>query len=220
VDENLTDAQRAIQVREWLRENGWYLLGGLVLGLGGLFGMRLWNSYNTGEAEAASALYSEMMTAVTADRGVRAEEIAGQLSSEYGATPYADLAGLAMAKMKLDRNLPDEAAEHLRKVVDGTDSDEMAHIARLRLARVLTSQEKYDDALNLLKVPNDSAFAQRYHEVRGDVYYAMGKLDEARTEYEAAMKGEQVGAIDLAFVQAKLDEVSSTDAATPGGSGK
>jgi predicted negative regulator of RcsB-dependent stress response len=214
VDDYLTDEQRARQVRDWLRDNGWYLLGGLVLGLGGLFGMRQWNAYTAGHEEAASALYSELVLAVRAERTTRAEEIAGRLVSEFGSTPYVDLARLSLAKMKLERSLPDEAATYLRQAADHTDSEEIAHVARLRLARVLASQEKYDEALKVLAVPKDSAFAQRYHEVRGDTYYLMGKLAEARTEYEAAIKGEQIGAVDPAFVQAKLDELAG--AATGG----
>jgi predicted negative regulator of RcsB-dependent stress response len=215
VDENLTDQQRAAQIRDWLRDNGWYLLAGLVLGLGGLYGVREWRSYTTGHAEAASALYADLVTAVRAERAARAEEIAGQIVKDYGSTPYVDMARFTMAKLKMDQGVPDEAAAQLRKVVDKPSSAEIGHVARLRLARVLASQEKYDDALKLLAVPKKSAFTQRYHEVRGDVYYLMGKTAEARAEYESALKGEQVGAIDAGFVQAKLSALNGLSAASP-----
>lgn len=208
MDDNLTDQQRAEQVRIWLRENGWYLLAGLALGLAGLFGWRQWTEYDTTHAEKASALYEEMLSAIRVDRTTRAEEIAEELAAQYASTPYLDQARLAMAKMKLDRGQPEEAVKYLEQVAKDSDSAEIADIARLRVARVLAQQEKYDDALKVLAVPKDSAFEPQFHEVRGDVYYAMGRPDEARAEYEAALKGDQSGAGDQAFLRAKLAELS------------
>lgn len=208
MDENLTDQQRAEQVRSWLGENVWYLLGGLALGLAALFGWRQWEASQSGHAEQASALYAELLTAIRVDRTARAEEIAAQLVADFGSTPYVDQARLAMARLKMDRSLPDEAARYLREAMEHAGSTEIGHIARLRLARVLLQQEKYDDALKTLVDPKDSAFAARYHEVRGDAYYAMNRLEEARAEYEAALKGVEAGVIDQAFVQAKLEQVT------------
>lgn len=220
MEDNLTDQQRAEEVWTWLRENGWYLLAGIALGLGGLFGWRQWGSTQIEQSEQASALYAELLAAIRVERTSRAEEIAGQLAADFASTPYVDQARLAMARMQMERSQPDVAARYLREAMEDAGSEEISQIARLRLARVLVQQEKYDEALKLLVVPRDSAFAPRYNEVRGDAYYAMGRLDEARVEYEAALKGVEIGVIDQAFVQAKLDELAgeaaSADAAGGG----
>ncbi len=213
MDDNLTDQQRAEQVWGWLRENGWYLLGGIVLGLGGLFVWRQWGTSQLERAEQASALYAELLTAIRVERTTRAEEIAAQLAAEYGSTPYVDQARLAMARVKMDRSQPEDAARYLREVMEDAGSEEIGHIARLRLARVLAHQEKYDEALKILSVPRDSAFAPRYHEVRGDIYVTTGRVEDARAEYEAALQGVESGVIDQLFVQAKLDELAGGAAA-------
>ena len=215
MDDNLTDQQRAEQIRVWLGENGWYLLAGLVLGLAALFGWRQWTGYNATHAEEASALYEEMLSAVRIGRTTRAEEIAAQLAKDYASTPYLDQARLAMAKMKLDASRPEDAVKYLEQVVKESDSAEVARIARLRLARVLSQEGKYDDALKVLTDPGDSAFGPRFHEVRGDVYYGMGRLDEARAEYEAALRGDPSAVGDVAFLQAKLAEISGGAAPAP-----
>lgn len=194
-------------MRGWLGENIWYLLAGLVLGLGALFGWRQWTAYNDTRAEKASALYEELLMAIRVERTARAEEIAADLARDYAGTPYTDQARLAMARMQMDRSSPDDAVRYLQQVIDESASPGLVNIARLRLARVLVQQEKYDEALKILVPPKDSAFAARYHEARGDAYYAMGKADEARAEYEIALKGMEDGSIDPAFVLAKLDEV-------------
>lgn len=208
MDENLTDQQRAEQVRLWLRENVWYLIAGLVLGLGALFGWREWTSYSSGHAETASGLYEELLGAIRVNRATRAEELATQLEGEYGSSPYVDQARFAIAKMKMERSQPEEAAKFLRQVVEHSSSAEMASIARLRLGRVLIQQEKYDEALDTLEAPDDSAFAPHFHEARGDAYYALGKLAEARKEYEAALASSPAVAGEQPFLRAKLDEIT------------
>ncbi len=212
MDDNLTDQQRAEQVRGWFGANIWFLLAGLVLGLGALFGWRQWTEGRAQRAEQASALYEEMLTAIRVGRAVRAEEIAGELERDYTATPYLDQARLAMARLKMDGSRPEEAARYLEQVVAGPASAELRDIARLRLARVLIQMEKYEEAIRQLAPPQDSAFAARYHEVRGDAYYAMGRRDDARSEYQAALEQVAESPIDPALLQAKLDEVGGAAA--------
>lgn len=214
MDEQLTDQQQAERMRTWLGEHIWYLLAGLVLGLGGLFGWRQWEAHRIAEAEQASTLYAEMLEAVRVDRDSRARELAGQIVSEHGSSPYADQARLAMARVDLEDGKPQEAVQYLRETMDRSSSDVMAHIARQRLARVLMQQEQPEEALKLLEVPEKSAFAARYHELRGDALYALGRLDEARREYEAALQGAENGMIDQGFVQAKLNELGGSTTAT------
>ena len=209
MDDNLTDQQRAEQVGIWLRENGWYLLAGLALGLAGLFGWRQWTGYNVSRGEQASALYEELLSAIRVERTTRAEEIAAQLAADYAATPYLDQARFAMAKMKFDRSHPEEAVKYLEQIVRDSRSPEIVNIARLRLVRILAQEEKYDEALKVLTAPKGSAFEPLAHDVRGDVFYAMGLLDEARAEYEAALKGDESGVADQPFLRAKLAELAA-----------
>lgn len=212
MDEQLTDQQQAERLRNWLGEHIWYLLGGLVLGLAGLFGWRQWEAQRFAEAEQASALYAEMLEAVRVDRDSRAGELADQIVSEHGSSPYADQARLAMARVKLEQGQPEEAVRYLRETMDRSSSEVMAHIARQRLARVLMQQEQPEEALRLLEVAEKSAFAARYHELRGDALYALNRLDEARREYEAALQGVENGMVDQGFVQAKLNELGGSTA--------
>ena len=51
---------------------------------------------------------------------------------------------------------------------------------------MLIDQGKPDDALKTLS-DEPGAFAARYHEVRGDAYYAKKDLLRASTEYTAAL---------------------------------
>ena len=214
MDELLTDQQQAEQVKSWLRQNGAFLAAGVVLGLGALFGWNQWQSYQQRQAEEASAAYEALLVAVRANKLDEAEPGMTRIAAEFGSSPYADQARLLMARLYLDQSKPDKAAEYLQQVVSTTRSPEVRNIAQLRLARVLTFQEKYAEALKVLTDPGSKAFAPSFHDVRGDVYYALGKQAEARSEYEQALNGDAAATvIDRTYVTAKLDELGGATAA-------
>jgi predicted negative regulator of RcsB-dependent stress response len=217
VDENLTDQQQAEVLRNWLKENAAFLIGGVLIGAGGLFGWGQYQQSRETYAEQASVLYEDIMQAVRQSRNDEAAGLVAALADDHLGSPYLDQSRLALAKLQLDRNEPEAAAEYLQQIVDAASSVDMRYIASLRLARVRIHQQQYDAALKTLENgdPN-SAFAPRYHDVRGDVYLAMGQVDQARNEYLAALSAEDTGVIARPLVQAKLDaltvaEISSVD---------
>ena len=212
-DEFLTDDQQADQVKSWMRQNGPFLLAGVVLGLGGLFGWNQWQRYQEQRAEAASALYDELLYSVSEQQFDVATQQLQQIETEFASSAYVDQGRLSMAGLNVSRGKQDEAIAQLQRVADKGLSDEIRNIARLRLARLLSSNDKHDEALKALNVSGTGAFAPLFHDVRGDVYYAMGKLAEARSEYEQALNGEQAAAVlDLGYVTAKLDELGGSAA--------
>lgn len=207
MDDFLTDQQQADVVKSWLRENGLWLVAGVVLGLGGLFGWNQWQRYQERRAIDASMVYETVLKAVREQRLEDAEAGMKQLAEAYARTPYVDQGRLVMARLYVDRSNPTEAVNYLQQVVQGSGSTEITHIARLRLARLLITVEKYDDALKALDVPGLKAFAPAFHEIRGDVYFAMGKKEEARSEYEQALNGLVTPVINREVVRAKLDDL-------------
>lgn len=218
MDELLTDQQQAAVVRNWLRENGWVIVVGLVLGLGGLFGFNQWQDYRLTRAGEAARVYEELVASVREARTVRAAELEAQLVAEYSGSPYVEQGRLAMARLHMDRNEPDEAAGYLQRMVNDTGDEGMRRIGELRLARVRIQQQKFDEAIAVLEgIDENSAFAGRFHEVRGDAYYGKGDIESARREYEAALATVQSETLNRALVQVKLDGlgVPMTAAAEP-----
>lgn len=212
-DDFLTDDQQADQVKSWLRQNGPFLIAGVVLGLGGLFGWNQWQHYQMQRAEAASALYDQLMQSVNGQQVDAASQQLQQLEADFSSSAYVDLAGMSMAGLYVSRSKQEEAIAQLQRVADKGNSDEMRNIARLRLARLLSANDRNDEALKALDIPGSAAFAPLFHDVRGDVYYAMGKQAEARSEYEQALNGEMAAAVlDLGYVTAKLDQLGGTAA--------
>jgi len=87
--------------------------------------------------------------------------------------------------------------------------NELKHIARLRLARLLIDQGKPDDAISTLAADTPGAFASRYHEVRGDAYAAKQDVKDAVTEYKAALDSSDLGNSDIALLELKLADLGT-----------
>jgi predicted negative regulator of RcsB-dependent stress response len=207
VDEYLSDNEQVERLRTWWRENGWFVIGGVALGFLALFGWRQYQAYTSGQAEAAAALYSQVRQATEAKNEVEATALLAQLRSQYPSSAYTPQAGLLVASSLLVA-APDRAAEELRKVMEESDDDpELAMIARLRLARVLAYREQYDEALSLLAVSEPGQFAGRLNEVKGDIQTALGRVDEARAAYLAAMVADGSELLDRNFLQMKLNDL-------------
>ena len=204
MDEFLSEKEQIEIFRQWWRENGWYLVGGIGLGVLGLLGWNRYNAYVDTRAEEAAAIYVELRGAVGDDDMGGARNLLNELRDEFPSSAYADQGGLLVALVRLDAGQVDGAIDDLRFVMETTGDPELALIARLRLARVLAQDESYDEALSVLDVAPGS-FSARYNEVRGDIHAALGDADSARAAYNAALNDQETGFVDRNLVQMKLD---------------
>jgi predicted negative regulator of RcsB-dependent stress response len=203
VDELLSEKEQIERMRSWWSEYGYYVIGGVVLGALILFGV---NHYQTSQVEAqmaASALYDDLADQVERGDVEAAEATVQDLADNHGGTAYAAQAHLAMARLYMDRNRDTDAAESLRTLIAADGNDAFKNIGRIRLAKILLYQDQPEAVLTLLEGQESGAFAARYAEVRGDAYVALGRFEEARTAYQAAMM-EQLPVVDRALVQLKL----------------
>lgn len=212
MDEFLSEKEQIEIFRQWWRENGWYLVGGIGLGVLGLLGWNRYNAYVDTTAAEAAAIYVELRDAVGDDDMGSARNLLSELREDYPSSAYTDQGGLLVALIRLDAGQVDGAIDDLRFVMEGTSDPELALIARLRLARVLAQDESYDEALTVLDVAPGS-FSARYNEVRGDIHAALGNIDSARAAYGAALNAQETGFVDRNLVQMKLDDLPA--AASP-----
>ena len=210
MDEFFTEKEQIEQMRAWWRDNGWYLTGGLILGVLLLFGWNRFNAYEDSQAEAASAVYVELREAAIDDDLAVARNHLEQLRESYPSTPYTDQGGLLMAVIRMDAGQMEGAEDDLRYVMDQTSDPELSMIARLRLARVLVHQEDYSDALATLNV-DSGFFSGRFNEVRGDIYVALSDPVSARNSYNAALTAPVSDQVDRNFVQMKLESLPEID---------
>jgi len=204
VDDLLSEKEQIEQFRSWWKEYGAYVIGGIVIGAGILFGINYYQSSKLQSQLAASNAYETLVGHVVDGKLEEAQAVADEIRSAYGDTAYAGQSGLAMARLYMDKNRDQDAADALRAVLDGKADEELKSVARLRLARVYMYQDKPEDVIDLLSGAENAAFAPSYGEVLGDAYAALGRTAEAEDAYQKVLMDPlSQGTLDQQLVQWK-----------------
>ena len=190
-----TEEEQVEAIKNWFAKNGTSLVAAIVLALGSVFGYQAWEKSVRDQGEKASGMYENLTAAVSVgpfetlsdESRSTAVFIANQLKAEYPDSTYAHFAAMQLAKLEVEAGALDSAATELQWVLDQKVDDSLAVLVRLRLAQVKLGQGEYEAALALLDQSNIDGYASAYAELRGDVYYAMDRLDDARQAYQAAV---------------------------------
>lgn len=210
MDDYLSEKEQVQKIREWFRENGPYIIAGLVLGIGGLVGWNYWKSYKIAQAEAAGAIYMQLSETVESGDQAAAAAALADLEADYAGTPYLDQGRMMMARVLVEKGEFEGAAAQLRKVVDATSDPELEQVARIRLARVWLAAGEDQKALDVLDLSRAGAFAARFHEIRGDALASRGEGQAAIEEYQLALQGGVEGVVDRQAVLLKLDALGGS----------
>jgi predicted negative regulator of RcsB-dependent stress response len=204
-----SEKEQLEKIKHWLQENGLSIVLGIVLGLGGVYGWRGWQSYQAGVAEEYSARITSIENHLSADRLDQAVTQAQKLIAEAGNELYVNMSRLLLARAYVDQGELDKAAEPLANIVADKDSP-LKTIAALRLARIYLSQAKLDAASQLIPSTTDGAYAQAFAELKGDIAQARGQHDAARSAYEQAIALANNDPSNQ-FLQMKLEAVPVTE---------
>jgi predicted negative regulator of RcsB-dependent stress response len=213
-EEYLTDDEQVEAVKRAFTEYAPWILGGVVLGVGGWFGIQYYRSHQNALAMQAAEQFTQMTAALQMNDPQKSLKIADGLIKNFPSSPYADQAQLTIARIDVDSGKPADAVAPLTQVMNNSKDAELKQVARLRLARVLIDQGKPDDAIKTLREGTPGSFAGRYHEVHGDALYAKKDIPGAVAEYNMAL-GTSDGGADAALLQLKLADLASNEKAKP-----
>lgn len=200
-------------MRQWWSDYGTSIIVGVVVTVLGLLGYNYYQGQQRDAQLAASALYDELTNHVVDGRLDDAEAIVAELSGNYADTPYLPQARLAVARLYMDQNRDEDAANALRALIDSDAHDAFRHVARVRLAKVLMYQNKAAEVVDLLAAyQGEGAFQARYAEALGDAYVALENFDAAREAYQLALSEPgQIATVDQPLVQLKLLDLPAAD---------
>ncbi|HEY0340328.1 MAG TPA: tetratricopeptide repeat protein [Steroidobacteraceae bacterium] len=213
MEDYLSEKEQWERVTAWLRENGAWIVGGVVLGALGIAGWQWWETHVDSVSAQASAKYEQMLSDLSKGDRTGALILLSDLERDFTSTPYVDQARLAVARVYVESNELDKAATELRAVSEHSKDKQLALVARLRLARVLIAQNKPDDALTALDGVDPGAFEALFHEVRGDADFAKGNKAAALTEYRTARaKDAGGGGSDTSLLDLKISDLVAVSA--------
>lgn len=215
-----TDEEQIEALKGWWDENGTSLIVGIILVLAVLFGSRYLQSAQDSTAELASDLYTQMADSVLSNVDLEVDEedlnsalnFHNELKTNFVNTIYSRYSALLMARLYVQRNELDNAANELRWILGNPGlgflksiDDELALTTRARLARVVIAQGDAEAALQLLNEVEPGTFAGIFAEIEGDAYVELGRLQEAIDAYQTALS---IGA-NAEVVELKLNDIRS-----------
>lgn len=211
MDVTRTEEEQIEALKKWWSDNGWALVGGVVIGLGAIFGWRGWQNHQALQAEAASDIYVDLVVEMREHRFEPARKFAEQLIQDYDSTSYALFATLMLAKIETEAGNTEAAIKHLQTVMNETGEDALKQIARVRLARLLLDSGKPDEALALLEAGKPGKFSVAYQELKGDIYIRLGRKDDAHAAYQTALAAVKTNIKEGSLLQLKFDNSKPQD---------
>jgi len=178
-----SDEEKAEELKAWWKANGTSVFAGVALAIGGMFAWQQWQQHKLDQAEGASKLFAEINKPETDSL-----KILNKLNDDYSGTGYADLAALSAAKAACETGKTDFCIEQLR-AASQSKQDNIAYIAKIRLARTLITAGKLDEANSILAEKMPDAYESLISELKGDIYYAKKDYAKAREAYDRAILG-------------------------------
>jgi len=204
-----SEKEQLQQIKRWIQENGMSLVLGVVLGLGGVYGWRGWQSHQVTVAENISVEIHVIEQLLSSGQYEQAAVQAEKLVKDNQGSLYADMSRLLLARARVEQGQMDKAVEPLKEIVADKQSTFNA-IATLRLARLYLAQSKLDEVEQLLSVSVDSSYAYAFEELRGDLEYERGQYAAARTAYMNSMTLASQDT-DTQFIQMKIDDLPAAE---------
>ena len=221
MDDLTSEKEQIEQIRAWWAQYGGYVIGGIGLGVALLLGYNYWQNSKLEAQLEGSALYESLAGHVVTGSLDEAELVVAELSADYAGTAYAAQAQLALARLYMDKNRDQDAADALGALLAADADEAVKLVARARLARILLYQGKAQEVVELLEDQTSEAFAAVYQDILGDAYQELGRIEDAQAAYQSVLLDPMSQAtVDQQLVQWKagdLPAASEPGAAEPVG---
>jgi len=204
-----TEEEQLDAVKRWWKENGQSTIVGLVVGIAIVLGWNFWQDHKKEQAAQASALYGQLIQAVTEDKKDSAEKLAERIQQQYPKTEYAAYSGLLLAKIKVQQGDLAKAKAILKGIAAGSNK-ELSNIAKIRQVRLMLASGEYEQGLQLINdvdPATSSSFSGNYDELVGDLYVALDRLDQARSSYQKALEN----GYKSPLLQLKIDDLTASE---------
>ncbi|NRA22821.1 MAG: tetratricopeptide repeat protein [Oceanospirillaceae bacterium] len=215
MNEVRTDEEQVEALKTWWKENGKSLVIMIVVALVAVYGFKAWQQQAIDTSEKASAMYQQLIDVVVPTAGANSSEnvatskhLAETLRQEYGDSQYAKFSALLMAKVAVNAGDFDKAEEELDWLLSVAEKPMLISIVSIRKAQILAEQDKFSEALALLKNVSIEALKVQSMELEGDIYLAQGDKSKARSAYEKAIA---INSASTPILSMKLNDLTTEE---------
>lgn len=204
IEIELAEDEDLVRARAWWKENGSSIIAGIAIGVVMVVGYNYWQTYQENRANEVAQLYETFVQASDDEAALNA------LVDANANSTYAQLARMTAARKAVDVKQYDRAVALFEEVLaSGIDSG-MKAVAALRLSTVYLSQNKPDEAIQLLDSQAKSELPlqqARVAEIKADAYLQKGDQAQARALYQSSIDALTAAGQPSTLVQLKLDNI-------------
>ncbi len=194
----------------WDRYKVLFLLG-IVIFIASILGWETWKENQSIKYQNSSDLYQSFIESLD-DPDKEEEIIAKKIIETYPESLYSDLVTLHLVKLNIEQNKLEEAEKQLKWILDkqiskwGKDFNPIEITVRLRLARVLISNGKPLEALEVIN--QSETMNGSLYEVKGDAEELIGEFSQAKISYLKALEETQSSSIQ-GLIRMKLADLGN-----------
>ncbi len=209
MDNYETEEQQVEAIKKWWSENYKMVIFLTIIGLGSIVGVQQWKQKQTVNAQTASMEYDHILQVVKENKDEVISQQVEIMLNEYPDYTYAALSAMLEAKQMIEAGKLAEAEEKLQWVINNSKAQNLQHISRIRLATLLSAQDKNEAALKVLNVEKGS-FTASYLEVKGDILVALKRINEARAAYDQALEAYAVIGANAQILRVKRNDLGNS----------
>ncbi len=183
---DLEEQEQIDEFKAWWKRFGGLLTNVIIACLVAYSALQAWKYYQNKQAVEASTLYQALTQVDALDvKTIKAQS--ANIIENYKSTPYAGRAALLAAKVNYAANDAKSAKAQLEWSAKNAKESAVKAMASLQLAGILVEEKSYDSALKVLADSHDVGFDGLNADLKGDIYVAQGKVDEAKKAYQEAL---------------------------------
>ncbi len=205
----MTEAEQLEAIKAWWQRHQRWITTLLSVVLLVVAGYRYWTWHTDKVRLEASQAYEQLMAATANQESSAIEAYAKALVKNYPKTVYGDAARLMLAKHWVSETKWEDAARELEHVALYAKMPALQQVARIRLARLWIAEKEFDKALKYLDETNGTTYKPLIDELKGDVYAATGRYDEAEALYREAREEVKLRGVGNVFLEMKSNELAT-----------
>ena len=208
---DLEEQEQLDEFKAWWALHGKKVVTLVTVLLASYLGYQGWHYYQNQQGMKASTQYENLVKLdITEAKNLKAiQMLSSDLMDKYSGTPYAGRAALTAAKANFQANETKSAKAQLEWAAKNAKEDAIQSMALLELASLHVQDKDYVSALKTLNEKHSTGFDGLFADLKGDVYVAQGKAQDAKKAYKESMeKLDQQGRL-LKFTQHKLEALGS-----------
>jgi len=182
-----TEEQQVEAIKDWWVQNGKAVIIGIVVGLVAIGGWKYYESHVKQTQEMTSIAYTSVISTLDKE-GEKAESNVQTFIDAHNNSQYAVLAALQLARVQIGVEHLDEGLAQLEWAKGHTKDDALLTLINFRLARVLSEQGDYAQAVTVLTQIKDDNWQGRVLELKGDIALHQNDKEGAYIAYTEAQQ--------------------------------